>query len=211
LAALRGELQLALRRHRTVEEYEVVLASSLEDVEGLISLAEDLLTLARVQGTANTAETARAVDIIQDAVHVVSGIAQMRSVEIDVVPINESLIVFGRRSDLARVLRNVIENAIAHSLDGARVRLEAWSTANTVSIGLADNGPGIPPDEQAHVFQPFFRGAGASSHNRSGAGLGLAIARGIIEAQGGSIRVDPDYQDGARFIIELPRVTQEDQ
>ena len=209
LAALRGELQLALRRRRTVEEYEVVLASSLEDVEGLISLAEDLLTLARVQGTADTNETARVSEIVQDAVRMVGGIAQMRSVEIDMLPMDEALVVLGRRLDLTRVLRNVLENAIAHSPDATRVQLETWSTANTVSIGLSDRGPGIPPDEQAHVFQPFFRGVGASSHNLSGAGLGLAIARGIIEAQGGHIRVDPDYRDGARFIIELPRMTQE--
>jgi signal transduction histidine kinase len=72
---------------------------------------------------------------------------------------------------------------------------------------MSDQGPGVAPQEQAHIFQPFFRGMANQGDNRTGAGLGLAIARGIIEAHGGSIRLDANYREGARFIIELPRAS----
>jgi signal transduction histidine kinase len=207
LAAMRGELQLALRRRRTSEEYERALVSALEEVEGLIALAEDLLTLARVQGSAATTETARVFEVVQEAVHVVAGIAQMRSVEIDVSPVDESLAVVGRTLDLTRALRNVLENAVAHSPNGSRVQIDVSHGQQRVIIALSDEGPGIAPEDLAHVFQPFFRGPGNKSQNIGGAGLGLAIARGIIEAQGGTVRVDPNYSAGARFVIELPQIT----
>jgi len=206
LAALRGELQLALRRQRTVDDYEQVLASVLEDVEGLISLAEDLLTLARVQGTAGTPPESQVSEIVQDAVRVVNGIAQMRSIDILVKDNNDSLTVSGRRPDLTRVVRNLLENAVAHSPDGEAVTLEISSNANTVTLAMSDSGQGIPAEDQAHVFQPFFRGTATHSNNRSGAGLGLAIARGIIEAHGGTIDLDIGYTKGARFVVVLPRV-----
>lgn len=209
LAALRGELQLALRRHRTIDDYEQVLASVLEDVDGLIELAEDLLTLARVQGTAGTTENSQVVDLVQDAVRVVSGIAQMRNIEIAVTNSNNNMIVSGRRPDLTRVLRNLLENAVAHSPDGETVALDITANLQFVTLSMTDHGPGIPREEQPHVFQPFFRGMAAQGHNRSGAGLGLAIAQGIMEAHGGTIRLDVGYTRGAKFVIELPRVPNE--
>ncbi len=208
LAALRGELQLALRRQRSVGDYEQVLTSVLEDVEGLISLAEDLLTLARVQGSAGTS-SAQVSDIVQDAVRVVNGIAHMRSINIQVKSCDERLTVPGRRPDLTRVVRNLLENAVAHSPDGEGVTLEISSNSNTVTLAMSDSGQGIPAEDQPHVFQPFFRGALTHSNNRNGAGLGLAIARGIIEAHGGTINLDLGYTRGARFIVTLPRVAAE--
>lgn len=207
LAALRGELQLALRRPRTVGDYEQVLASVLEDVEGLIGLAEDLLTLARVQGSAGAPPNALVTEWVQDAVRVVTGIAQLRSIDIAVTGTDDKLTVAGRRPDLTRVLRNLLENAVAHSPDGETVTLEISSDPHTVTLALCDRGPGVPAEDQPHVFQPFFRGMAAHGNNRSGAGLGLAIARGIIEAHGGTINLDVGYTKGARFIIEMPRVT----
>jgi two-component system heavy metal sensor histidine kinase CusS len=209
LAALRGELQLALRRQRSVGDYEQVLASSLEDVEGLIGLAEDLLTLARVQGAAGTVTNSNVADVVQDAVRVVIGIAQMRSIEMSVTSLGENLVVAGRRPDLTRVLRNVLENAVAHSPDGATVTLNISANSHVVTFTTTDHGPGIPLEDQPLVFQPFFRGLATQGNNRSGAGLGLAIARGIIEAHGGTIRLDGNYRNGARFIIDLPRVVAE--
>jgi len=205
LAALRGELQLALRRPRTVEDYERVVVSSLEDVEGLISLAEDLLTLARVQGSAGVTPISAVSLMVHDAVRLVNGIAQLRSVNISVVGLDDRVSVRARRADLTRVLRNLLENAVAHSPDGEMVKLEVSADANKIVFTISDRGAGVDPADRPHVFQPFFRGSALHNNNQSGAGLGLAIARGIIEAHGGTITLDPDYEKGARFIIELPR------
>jgi len=205
LAALRGELQLALRRQRRAEDYEQVVASALEDVEGLISLAEDLLTLARVQGSAGAPPVSLVSELVQDAVRVVNGIAQLRSVSIQVIGSDSKDRVHGRRADLTRVLRNLLENAVAHSPDGEAVTLEVSADNDKVILAICDRGAGVRPEDRPHVFQPFYRGSTSHGNNMSGAGLGLAIARGIIEAHAGTITLDPAYERGARFVIELPR------
>jgi signal transduction histidine kinase len=73
-----------------------------------------------------------------------------------------------------------------------------------VEIRVADRGPGIPADEQAHIFDPFFRGARAVQDQIHGTGLGLSLVKKIVEAHGGSIRVKSEPMKGAEFIVQLP-------
>jgi signal transduction histidine kinase len=75
-----------------------------------------------------------------------------------------------------------------------------------VEIRVADRGPGIPADEQAHIFEPFFRGRRALQDQIHGTGLGLNLARKIVEAHGGSIQVKSATMKGAEFIVRLPAV-----
>jgi two-component system, OmpR family, sensor kinase len=206
LTGLRGEIQLAMRRPRSAEEYAEVLASLAEDVEKLVALAEDLLALARVQVPADPEEVSRVDEIVGDAVNLVRGLAQIRQVGVTVTGLDDTLKVAGHRADLARALRNLLENAVVHSPDGQDVTVEIASAENTVSMAVSDHGPGIPPDERQHVFQPLFRGRNDQGSDCRGAGLGLAIALRIVQSRGGNLRFDADYTGGARFITELPRV-----
>lgn len=208
LAAMRGELQLALRRRRSIEEYEQVLASTLEDVEGLTSLAEDLLMFARVQGSSVAAhESAKVTDVVREAVRLAAGVAQMHNIEIVIAPHDEGWEIAGRAADLSRALRNLLENAVAHSPDQAKVTVEVMAVGNKVQLAVTDEGPGVALDDLSNVFQPFFRSSRNPSRNQSGAGLGLAIARGVVESNNGSIWVDTRQAQGARFIIELPKIS----
>jgi two-component system sensor histidine kinase KdpD len=102
---------------------------------------------------------------------------------------------------MERAVRNVVENALKYSNDAVLVVVETED--QTVTISVEDHGPGIPPSEREHLFEPFFRGS-AVSGKASGTGLGLAITREIVAAHGGSVRIEDPEPPGARFVISLP-------
>lgn len=206
LATLRGEIQLALRRDRDAGEYRAALAEMLSSVDSLIALAEDLLRLARVQGTeaAKTRGAAQIGDIVREALKMARGHAEAHGVALSVrppQPIELPVTVRGSASDLARALRNLIDNAVKHSPPDSEVTVEVAIVEGAVELAVIDRGPGVAPEDQPHIFTPFFRGAGDTEQ---GAGLGLAIARGIVEAGGGRIALDPRHSGGARFVLHLP-------
>jgi signal transduction histidine kinase len=204
LAALQGELQLALRRPRTEEAYVETLGNALSEVAALTQLAEDLLTLARAQSDSSATEHAQLEDIIDDAIRLVQGSAQIQETVIEVNAVDiELLMVVGRRRDLARLLRNLLENAIKFGPRGGKVKVIAHRDGEYVSLFVEDGGPGISVKERTQLFEPFFR----ASSQVTGTGLGLAIAREIARKSGGDIGIDETYRHGTRLRVTL-RISQ---
>jgi len=110
------------------------------------------------------------------------------------------LLVYADRDRLHQAIANLIANALVHAR-GAPVELGARRGDDVVVLTVADRGPGIPLADQAQVFDRFRR----LGRDRGGAGLGLAIARGLVAAQGGTLTLVSAAGDGARFEITLPR------
>jgi signal transduction histidine kinase len=113
---------------------------------------------------------------------------------------------------VGRVLNNLIENALRHTPPLGRITIVASATPpGFVQVTVADTGPGIPPEELAAIFTRFYRVEKSRNRSTGGAGLGLAIAQGIVQAHGGSIRAESGSggpggsRQGARFIFTLPR------
>jgi two-component system sensor histidine kinase KdpD len=104
---------------------------------------------------------------------------------------------------IQRVLANLLENALKFSPDGARVHLRITATRQEAIVRVVDQGPGIAADELERVFEPFYRRAGDA---RSGAGLGLAIARGFAAANGGRVWAESRPGQGTTFALALPVV-----
>ena len=102
-----------------------------------------------------------------------------------------------------QVIRNLLENGIQYNHDGGNVRVSAQRTQNELIIEIADSGVGIPVEMQTRIFERFFRVDSSRTVSTGGAGLGLAIAKSIVELHQGSIRVTSDIQ-GSQFIISLP-------
>lgn len=207
LATLRGELQLALRRDRDAAEYRAALGEMLGSVDALIVLAEDLLTLAKVeQGReAARASSATVAGVVEAALRMARGPAEARGVAITTSPGHELPVrVRGREADLARVLRNLIDNAVAHTPAGGAVLVEVAVAEGGVEVAVADQGPGVPAEDRPHIFTPFYRGSQSRGERQDGAGLGLAIARGIAESCGGRLTLDERHAAGARFVLLLP-------
>jgi signal transduction histidine kinase len=114
---------------------------------------------------------------------------------------------------ISRVLRNLVENALRYTPAGGRVELQAGpADASSVRVTVRDTGAGIPPGDLERVFDRFYRGdvartRGAAGEGTvgSGAGLGLAIAKGVVEAHGGRIWAESAPGQGTAVIFELPR------
>lgn len=113
-------------------------------------------------------------------------------------------IILGDENRLAQVLSNLISNAIKYSPDGGEIRIGGQVRPEQIIICVSDEGPGIDPRDLPHVFDRFYRSTEAVKQTQ-GAGLGLFLARAIIEAHGGRIWVDPKPASGARICFSLPR------
>lgn len=203
LTALYGELQLALRRSRSADEYRSAIEEALDSARRLKALAEDLLALARIGSVHETPHTPVALDeVAKNAATWVSREASRRNVELAIDA--DGSMVLGHAYDLERLLRNLLDNAVRHSPEGGHVRLEAKSEGDTVLVSVLDDGPGVPAEDRERVFEPFFRAA-AELPRDGGSGLGLAIVREIARGHGGDVRVEAGPGGkGAHFRATLP-------
>ena len=110
------------------------------------------------------------------------------------------------RADVHRIEQvtlNLLSNALKFSPTGGTVTVTLKATRQAAVLEVADRGVGIPADELPHVFDRFWRGSGAA--RSSGSGIGLAVVRALVEAQGGSVEVESEPHKGSRFTVRLPR------
>jgi two-component system sensor histidine kinase KdpD len=105
--------------------------------------------------------------------------------------------------EIGDVLFNLVENATKHTAAGTEIRISARQIEGEVQIEVADRGPGMPPQEIQRLFDPFYRVKTTELHSK-GMGLGLAVARGLVEANGGRIWAENRSEGGARFVFTLP-------
>jgi signal transduction histidine kinase len=110
---------------------------------------------------------------------------------------------------LVQVLTNLLDNAIKYSPDGSTVIVSADATVDSVRIAVSDQGPGIPPEARERVFDKFHRLDGRDNRRVYGHGLGLYVARRLVEAQQGRIWVEGHNEKGARFMVSLPRAPED--
>jgi signal transduction histidine kinase len=112
------------------------------------------------------------------------------------------------RDRIKQVLVNLLTNANEYCPDGAEIRVTANRVGGEVELAVADDGPGIPPDQIDHIFERFGRGDAGASQRVGGTGLGLAIARSLVEAHGGAIGVTSTPGKGSTFRVVLPALAE---
>ncbi|RNL78498.1 sensor histidine kinase [Nocardioides marmorisolisilvae] len=113
-------------------------------------------------------------------------------------------VMLGDAARLQQVFDNLVSNALKYTPRGGAVRIEATSRADEVVITVADNGIGVEPDELPHLFDRLFRSAGARESRIPGTGLGLAVAKALVEGHGGTLSVVPNSPSGLVFSVALP-------
>lgn len=204
LAILYGELQLALRRSRSADEYRTTIEESLEAVRRLNRLVEDLLFLARltIKGDNDEKSLPLALDeVVARALSWIETAAKRRNVEID-IEMDDDVVVSSAMA-IERSLRNLLDNAVRHCREGGRVAVRARKEGDHVELSVRDDGPGIAPSSRERVFEPFFR-ADDERIRDTGSGLGLAIVREIARAHGGDASVEEaEGGEGALFRVRF--------
>jgi signal transduction histidine kinase len=189
---------------QTAQQY---LAQAKKQVDSLSLLVDDLFQVSQLDtgGIPLDMEQASLSDLISDTLESFSGLAVQKGVTLSgsaapgIDPITLDVQRFGR------ALNNLVSNALVYTSTGGSITLCAERMTGAVAISIRDTGEGILPEDLPHVFERFYRGDKSRNHAKGGAGLGLAIAKGIIEAHGGSIRVESEFGKGTEFIISLPK------
>jgi heavy metal sensor kinase len=202
LTVLRGDLDVALRRERSPGEYREVLERMREEVDGMSALAGNLLVLARADAGLPSSALAE-VDLADVAERVVARAGrQAEAAGVGLAAETAPAPVRGDAALLERAVGNLVENGLKYAPRGSRVTVRCRVEAGSAWLDVEDDGPGIPAEHAAHVFDRFYR-ADAARRRDAGAGLGLPIARAIAEAHGGTLAL-ARAAPGAHFRLTLP-------
>jgi signal transduction histidine kinase len=187
----------------TVQRY---LRNAKREIGALSLLIDDLFEMAQIDagGLKLDRQPVSLSDLISDTLESFSEVAQAKGVYLDGEVAAGVDPVFCDARQIGRVLSNLVGNAVRHTPTGGQVRMEARPVAAGVQVDVIDTGEGIAPEDLPHLFDQFYRVEKSRSRATGGAGLGLAIARGIVEAHGGHIQVDSQFGKGTTFSFVLP-------
>jgi signal transduction histidine kinase len=209
LAVVKSTLQSLLQRPRSADEYQKGLEHCLEDLQRLEQLLQWMLRLARAEQWAHGAlrRDLQVIDVTatcEEAVERVRHLAAERGMTIRLAK-NGQVPLQADPEDLQLVWSNLLENAVRYSPEGGLVEMNvATVNGGPVRVTVEDHGPGIAADELPHIFDRFYRGDPSRNRATGGFGLGLAIAKALVEAYGGKITAESTPGEGTCMTVELP-------
>ncbi|MFL5358687.1 sensor histidine kinase [Archangium sp.] len=202
LTVIIGETEVVLRRERPAEDYRRALEIVLTESRGLAALVDTLLLLARADA-GRLVRAGESVDLLllaRDATQRAERLMEVRTRSVRIELSGESTLVRGDPMLLARVLDNLLSNALRHGRE--RVRVEVRATPEGARASVADDGAGVEPSFEPRLFQRFARAD--SARGGEGTGLGLAISRAIVEAHGGVLTYARASPGESLFTFLLP-------
>ena len=208
LTVLQGNLEVALLKARTSEEYRDAIINNLEQVGRLIALTRSLLTLAKFSGDKPPVHLVQLAlePLIHDVVGELTILFDERritlSTECQSVPP-----VLGDAQWLKQALINLLDNALRYTPSGGAVTVRLQAVEVGVAVSVEDTGHGIEPEHLPHLFERFYRTDWARTKDSGGTGLGLPIVKEIAEAHGGSISATSQVDKGSIFTLRLPAMT----
>lgn len=205
LTIVHGYLQSILRRENNLtatqrEALEVATAESARTIQ----LLQDLLELARAES--GFLQLHLETLVLNDLILEVIGMAEQFSHQrIKIETVKSAIVVKADRNRLIQVLLNLIDNAVKYSSPDQPITLTLNSQEKTARIQVSDRGCGIPLQQQARIFERFYRVDQARTRTTEGCGLGLAIVKTLVEEMGGSVTVRSQFGQGSTFSVMLPR------
>ena len=204
LTAMQTEIEVALRdKSLTKDEAKDLLKSNLEEVEKLRELSDGLLKLAQHSGKKLTNQTANVYESIVAAVDRVSKRAELKKIIITPT-IPEKLSIKGDPASVTEITSILLDNAIKYSPEKSKISITAKIDGGFVVIRVIDEGMGIDTKDLPHIFDRFYRAdASRAKSNIGGYGLGLSIAKKIVDINDGSIFVEKTSKKGSVFAIKL--------
>jgi len=205
---LRGEVEVALGKQRSPEEYRDSLGSALEECDRLTRMIDGLLFLARAEHPQTQTHCAE-LDL-GDELETVRAFYEASAAEVGVsleVNCPGKLLAWVDRSIFQRAIGNLVANALAHTPRGGRIQLAGSATSEGIRVDVSDSGCGIDPVHLPYLFDRFYRVDRTRSSATGNVGLGLAIVKGIVELHGGSVKVESQVASGTRFTLHFPHRT----
>lgn len=205
IATMRAETEVALRDKKlSIKEARELLASNIEELDRLGTLSQGLLQLARGIQTDGLQESVEIPEIVKNAVQQVAHQAAAKNITIKAEDIPKSEVV-GNKIQLVQLLVILLDNAIKYSEPQQLITINGSLQHNNIRLRITDQGSGIKATHLPHIFERFYRADSArSSQKVSGNGLGLAIAKQIVEAHQGTIHVTSTPGEGSIFTVLLP-------
>lgn len=203
LAVLKGELEVALKRARSREEYESILRSNLEEVNRIIRIAEDLLFLARFDNNAVTLDN-KPLDLnhlLKQIIEDIKILAEQKQIVLSFSG-QSGLKAQGDSQKVRRLFLNIIDNAIKYTPERGKIMITTTQEGQSLKVVIADTGIGIAQADLPRIFDRFYRVDASRSHG--GFGLGLSIAQSIALAHKGAIKAESALDQGSIFTITLP-------
>ena len=205
LTSIRGYAELARMQRAAGNADEDNLGRIEAEGTRMSRLVEDLLLLARGdQDSIPRIELVDVADIVDDAVSGARAANPHRSITVAAMP---SYSVVGDPDQLVRVIRNLLTNAVVHTPETSPIRVASFVDGPGIAIQVIDGGPGLPPEEAAHVFERFWRADKARTRARGGSGLGLSIVASIVHAHQGATHFESTVAGGSTVTVWLPGVT----
>jgi signal transduction histidine kinase len=186
-----------------------VLATAQRKTEEAKLLADELLTVARLEGKVLTpkAEPISVTEALQEAVARARPRAELAKAKIQIEGSNDTT-VLADRAMVGKILDNLLNNALTYSDHAPTIRMQARRDAGQMAITVADDGIGVAPADQPRIFERFARGTDPLSKEKPGSGLGLYLSRGLAEQMGGSLQLQASQPGkGSTFVLRLPLAT----
>jgi signal transduction histidine kinase len=207
VAMLSAEVEWALMRARSAGEYREALDTCSRVAARMRALVDGLLTLARTDREALPLrrDLVRLDEIVEDAAAALAPVARDRQITISAD--TAEVRVRGDADRLAQLFANLVYNAVAYNVPGGQVRIEVSADGGDVVARITDTGIGIDGDDLPRVFDRFYRGRDARTRQPGGAGLGLAVAKSVTEAHGGTIACRSACGAGTEMTVRLPAVS----
>lgn len=205
LTIIRGEIEIALRKDRSIEEYKDTLKTSLEEVLLIQQTIDDLLFLAKTKDKLENIENGIYLDeITLQAGKELEKFAKMKRINIK-YEIVEPLQINGHSQLLKIALKNIIKNAIVFSHENSSIYIKNYISHGYSIISVKDNGIGIPKDEQNKIFEKFYRTDKSRSKDSGGTGLGMSISKKIIKMHNSKILLESIENEGTTIFLKFPK------
>ena len=190
LTIIKGELEIALRKDRSVEDYKETINRSLYELSGIEQIINDLLFLAKNENAIiiDKKDNFYLDEIVDESINELKNFAKLHKVEI-VFEVEDNLEFFGFSNLLKIAIKNVLKNAIQFSFENSKVIVKIFEKDNLLNISIKDFGIGIPLNEQEKIFDKFYRTDKSRNKNSGGTGLGMSILKKIVDIHKGEITI----------------------
>jgi heavy metal sensor kinase len=223
LTILKGEVEVALRKGRSPQEYEQILRSNLEEVNRMSQIVDDLLFLAKadIGQVRLDKEEIRLTDILKEVAEQMRFLSHSKNIRIETSNLDQEVHILGDALRIRELFINLIDNGIKYTERGGTITLRLSNHSSSrpnhpssgsgeellesVKVTVSDTGIGIAREDQERIFDRFYRVDKARSREHGGSGLGLSICKWIAEAHQGAIYVESEVGRGSSFIVKLPR------